>query len=253
MNKLSVVVPVYNSENSLEMLVERLMDELLGHYPSLHIYLVDDASMDRSWMEIQRLCGNYSFVHGLRLKENRGQQNALLAGIQHTNCEFVVTVDDDLQHRAENIHLLMEKVDEGYDAVYGIARNITQRPSYRNLGAGLRDVFFHKVIGMPKNIEVSSFRVINQGMIETLKKINDGFVYLSVVILKNSKNIGNVFYDYVERPYGRSNYTLWKLTKLYFQIVIQYSDRKLLKRLKDMRVPYEIAEKCGMMDLEVME
>ena len=61
------------------------------------------------------------------------------------------------------------------------------------------------------------------------------------------------FYDYVERPYGRSNYTLWKLTKLYFQIVIQYSDRKLLKRLKDMRVPYEIAEKCGMTDLEVME
>ena len=169
------------------------MDELLGHYPSLHIYLVDDASMDRSWMEIQRLCGNYSFVHGLRLKENRGQQNALLAGIQHTNCEFVVTVDDDLQHRAENIHLLMEKVAKGYDAVYGIARNITQRPSYRNLGAGLRDVFFHKVIEMPKNIEVSSFRVINQDMIETLKKINDGFVYLSVVILKNSKNIGNVF------------------------------------------------------------
>jgi undecaprenyl-phosphate 4-deoxy-4-formamido-L-arabinose transferase len=253
MNKLSVVVPVYNSENSLEMLVERLMDELLGHYPSLHIYLVDDASMDRSWMEIQRLCGNYSFVHGLRLKENRGQQNALLAGIQHTDCEFVVTVDDDLQHRAENIHLLMEKVTEGYDAVYGIARNITQRPSYRNWGAGLRDVFFHRVIGMPKNVEVSSFRVINQDMIETLKKVDSGFVYLSVVILKNSKNIGNVFYDYVERPYGRSNYTLWKLMKLYFQIVIQYSDRKLLKRLKDMRVPYEITEKCEIKNLEVMK
>ena len=142
MNKLSVVVPVYNSENSLEMLVERLMDELLGHYPALQIYLVDDASEDRSWMEIQRLCGKYNFIHGLRLKENRGQQNALLAGIQHTECEYVVTVDDDLQHRAENIHLLMEKVLEGYDAVYGIARNITQRPSYRNWGAKLRDVFF---------------------------------------------------------------------------------------------------------------
>ena len=109
--------------------------------------------------------------------------------------------------------------------------------------------FFHKVIGMPKNVEVSSFRVINQNLIEALKKVDAGFVYLSVVILKNSLKIGNVFYDYVERPYGRSNYTIWKLMKLYIQIVIQYSDGKLLKHLKDMRYPYEIIEKCGMMNL----
>ena len=187
MNKLSIVVPVYNSENSLVILVERLSQELLGQFPDMQIYFVDDASQDHSWREINGLCEKYNYIFGLRLKENRGQQNALLAGIQHVNSEYVVTVDDDLQHRAENILLLMDKIAEGYDAVYGIARDITQRPGYRNLGAKLRDLFFHYVLDLARDVEVSSFRVINRKMIDVLKKIDSGFVYLSVVILKNSK------------------------------------------------------------------
>lgn len=250
MNKLSVVVPVFNSENSLEMLVERLLNELLGKYPDLHIYLVDDCSQDRSWIEIQRLCGQFDFVHGLRLKENRGQQNALLAGIQQTNCEFVVTIDDDLQHRAENIHLLMEKIQEGYDAVYGIAKDVKQRPIYRNWGAKLRDLFFHTVIGMPSDVEVSSFRVINRRIIDVLMNVDTGFVYLSVIILKHSKKIGNVFYDYIERSFGRSNYNFWKLFWLYLQIVIHYSDCNLFLWFKDETVPYEIEEYCGIKEME---
>lgn len=245
MNELSIVIPVYHSEESLPLLVEKLGQSLSERYPDFQIYLVDDGSKDASWETIQAICEETPSIHGLRLVENRGQQNALLAGIQHTNSKFVVTIDDDLQHRCENIFLLMEKISEGYEAVYGIARDLKQRPNYRNWGAKLRNVFFTNAFGMPATVQVSSFRVISRELVDVLKKIDSGFVYLSAVILKYTKNIENVFYMYIPRPYGRSNYTLWKLSRLYLHILIQYSGWDILSLFKDKRLPYEICDVCN--------
>ena len=109
----SVVVPVYNSEQSLEPLCERIGAVLGSMAVPFELLLVNDGSEDASWEAISRLCAEHGFVRGLNLMRNYGQHNALLLGIREARNEIVVTLDDDLQHPPEEIPLLLAELDRG--------------------------------------------------------------------------------------------------------------------------------------------
>ena len=116
---VSVIVPVHNGEASLPELVRRLALVLPAAAPSFEVILVDDGSRDRSAAVAAELRETYPFVRVLRLLRNYGQHNALLCGIRHARYTIVVTIDDDLQHRPEHIPLLLSRLDDGCDLVYG--------------------------------------------------------------------------------------------------------------------------------------
>jgi undecaprenyl-phosphate 4-deoxy-4-formamido-L-arabinose transferase len=94
---LSVVVPVYNSEASLALLIERLEPVLTAHAPAFEAILVNDGSRDRRWEVISQLTHRYPWVRGISLMRNYGQHNALLCGIRAARNAVIVTLDDDLQ------------------------------------------------------------------------------------------------------------------------------------------------------------
>src|SRR4051812_20508608 len=98
---ISVVVPVFNSEQSLDELVERLASTLEVLAGEHEIILVDDGSRDGSWEVIEKLAVAHRAVRGIQLMRNYGQHNALLAGIRAARFELVATMDDDLQHPPE--------------------------------------------------------------------------------------------------------------------------------------------------------
>jgi glycosyltransferase involved in cell wall biosynthesis len=111
----SIVVPVYNSEESLPMLIsriEKVMSEIANQY---ELILVNDGSRDNSWDVILGLTSKYSWIHAISLMRNSGQHNALLCGIRAAKYEITITLDDDLQQPPEEIHRLLEKYYEGYD------------------------------------------------------------------------------------------------------------------------------------------
>lgn len=122
---VSVVVPVYNSEATMDELVARINDVLETAAGRFEIILVNDGSKDGSWEVISNLAGKMQHVRGVNLMHNYGQHNALLAGIQRAQYEIIVTIDDDLQNPPEEIPKLISRLNEGYDVVYG-------RPSQRS-------------------------------------------------------------------------------------------------------------------------
>src|SRR5438105_3780081 len=115
--ELSIVVPVFNAEGSLAVLVRRVGDALPGL--DYELILDNDGSADRSWERICEEAEVDARVRGIHFARNFGQHNALLAGIRAARAPRIVTIDDDLQNPPEEIPKLLAKLEEGYDVVYG--------------------------------------------------------------------------------------------------------------------------------------
>ena len=116
---ISVIVPVYNSENSLRLLIERLHPVLKSCAHHFEVLLINDDSRDKSWNIIQDLSREHSWVRGISLFRNFGQHNALLCGIRAARHAVIITLDDDLQNPPEEIPKLLEPLVQGWDVVYG--------------------------------------------------------------------------------------------------------------------------------------
>ena len=132
---ISVVVPVYNSELSLEELVVGLAKVLPNVCERFELILVNDGSRDRSWEVVQSLVDRHGWVRGVDMLRNYGQHNALLCGVRAARHDVIVTMDDDLQHPPEELPRLLERLGEGYDVVYG-TRLSTRRPHRRSKSSG---------------------------------------------------------------------------------------------------------------------
>ena len=118
---LSIIIPVYNSENILENLINKIHESFNKRLftKNFEVILVNDFSHDQSWEKIKFLTNKFVNVKGVCLSENYGQHNALLCGIRQAKYDLIVTLDDDLQNPPEEIPKLLEKLDEGFDVVYG--------------------------------------------------------------------------------------------------------------------------------------
>lgn len=117
---VSVIVPVYRNEASLEELVERLVRTLTGTGRRFEILLIDDGSPDRSWEVIERLGAEHPEVVGLKLSRNFGQHPAIAAGLERARGDATVLMDADLQDEPEQLPGLLSKLDEGSDVVYTV-------------------------------------------------------------------------------------------------------------------------------------
>ena len=127
MNNISVVIPVYNSQDCLQELIERLravLEQNAGHF---EIILVDDCSPDQSWEEIVKLAMLDSRIKSIQLNLNFGQHNALLCGIREAQYDITVTLDDDLQHPPEEMTKLEALIKQFNKAVYRIEEVLKQR------------------------------------------------------------------------------------------------------------------------------
>ena len=177
----------------------------------------------------------------IRLIKNFGQQNAIKCGFEYATKDYIITMDDDLQHQPEEIVKIMEKIDEGYDVVYGIAEK-KEHNFIRNMGSKVTNYLFNMVCHKPKDIRVSSFRCITKNTLEEIKKDKTSFVYITAIILKITRNIGDVYVDHKPRKYGRSNYNLLKLIKLFLKLYIYYSNTKVFNKFLKSHCQFEVRE-----------
>jgi glycosyltransferase involved in cell wall biosynthesis len=225
---ISVVVPVYNSGYSLEHFYNVLSKELKKICDEYEIIMIDDGSIDNSYEKMEKLHSIDSRVKIIKLDGNFGQQNALMCGFHYSTGEYIVTLDDDLQHPPEEIYKLKKKMDEGYDVVYGIPI-IKQHSGYRKMGSKVTNYLFNKICLKPKNIRISSFRIIRKNVLKEIIKDKTSFVYISAITFKNTKSVSNVVVNHNSRSYGKSNYSFYKLLKIFIKLYLYYSNHKNLK------------------------
>ena len=110
--EVSIVVPVYNSSKILDELNKRILNVMktCNLQDSFELILVNDSSSDDSWKKIKYLSGVYGYIKGINLSENFGQHNSLMAGFNYCNGNFIVTMDDDLQHPPEYVPEIVEQL-----------------------------------------------------------------------------------------------------------------------------------------------
>jgi len=241
---LSVVIPVYNSYNSLDELYKRLTKTLHSKISSYEIIMVDDGSQDDSFAKMLELRKKDERIKLIGLTKNFGQQNALMCGFHYCSGKYIVTIDDDLQHSPHDILNLLTEIKKGYDIVYGIPTG-RQQLFYRRWGSYLTDKVFNLITNKSSDIRVSSFRILNKKLLKKIIKDKRSFVYLSAIILNKTDNIANIKIEHEDRKYGDSNYNIIKLIRLFLNLYIYYSQQKFLKQFRKEKAQFKIDKILG--------
>lgn len=219
---ISIVVPVFNSEQTLEPLVSRLKAVLSANADDFEVILVNDSSKDGSWQVIGKLVEANNFVSGVNLMRNYGQHNALLVGIRMARFGIIVTIDDDLQHPPEEIPKLLDKLNEGYDVVYGTAQ-AEQHGLWRNLASQITKMALGSVINVKIARKVSAFRVFRTCIRESFADYRGPHPSIDVLLSWGTSRFGSVAVSHLPREKGESNYTFAKLVTHAINMITGFS------------------------------
>jgi undecaprenyl-phosphate 4-deoxy-4-formamido-L-arabinose transferase len=219
---ISVVVPVYNSEAILPSLVDRLKPVLDAITEQWEIILVNDSSRDGSWDVIQSLVSSEPRLRGIDLMRNYGQHNALLCGIRCAKGDVLVTMDDDLQHPPEEIPILLSRLDEGYDVVYGTPL-VEQHGFLRDLASLISKLALRRIMGATTAQSVSAFRVLRTSVRDAFANYQGAYVSLDVLLTWGTSRFSAVRVRHDPRKAGGSNYTLGKLIIIALNLMTGFS------------------------------
>ncbi|MBB3944596.1 undecaprenyl-phosphate 4-deoxy-4-formamido-L-arabinose transferase [Rhizobium skierniewicense] len=223
--KLSVVIPAYGSELTLPELVRQL-EVVLSDAPnvlgSYEIILVCDHSPDGTWEVIKQLAATRSKVSGVLLRMNAGQHNALMAGFTRASGAVVVTMDDDLQHSPHDIPRLVEKVDEGYDVVYGRFTN-RSHAAWKVIGSKFNNTIAAYLMKKPMDLYLSPFRAFRSVICKDILSYSGPYVYVDGLILTFTRNIASVEVNHFQRFAGDSRYGLKKSISLWLKMATSFS------------------------------
>ena len=224
--KVSVVVPVFNSAGSLPLLAERVDRALKALGWDYELILVDDGSSDGSGGVIQMLAAKSAKVRGMLLMRNYGQHNALLCAIRAARFEIIVTLDDDLQHPPEEIPKLLQKLGEGYDVVYGTPEK-EPHGFWRGLASRVTKLALQSAMGVKTARGVSAFRTFRRDVREAFVNYQGPFVSIDVLLTWGTARFAAIPVRHAPRTIGQSNYTFRKLLRHALNMMTGFSTMPL--------------------------
>ena len=233
--EISFVVPIFNEEENILLLVEKLELAVKGKYSEYEFILVDDGSTDKSKEILEKLSKDKKYLKPIFFKKNCGQSAALSAGFKYCSGDIVVSMDGDLQTNPKDISLLIPYLKE-YDMVNGM-RATRQDGFYRKLASLVGNSFRNFITkdnihdtGCPLKVfkrEVVKSFYLYKGMhrfLPTLAKIN-GFSVIEIAV------------PHYDRIYGKSKYTTFN------RLFVGFEDVFAVRWMKKRRIDYEIADK----------
>lgn len=224
MKEISIVIPVYNSYECVKEISLQIEKALSGiEYEQI---MVNDCSKDSSWDEIQQICKTNKNVIGINLRKNGGQDSAILTGLNFATGNYIVIMDDDLQHSPFDILKLYEEIKKGYDVCYANFEHKKQK-IWKNLGSWFNGKISEISIGKPKEIYLSPFKIMTKGIVQEIIKFNNLFPYIDGLIFQVTKNITQIDIEHHKREMGKSNYNLIKSIKVFLRMMFGFSTMPL--------------------------
>jgi undecaprenyl-phosphate 4-deoxy-4-formamido-L-arabinose transferase len=207
---VSIVIPIYNSAQSLAELAKRIHAVMAKMGKPYEILMVDDGSQDDSWHVISKLSGEFIELKGIQLSRNYGQHNALLCGIRAARMPVIVTIDDDLQTPPEEIPVILSKLDDNSDVVYGTPAK--ERHSFwRKAASRITKLVLQNAMGARTASRVSAFRVFKTSLREAFCNYGGAFVSIDVLLSWGTTRFESVDVKHDRRKYGQSQYTIRRL------------------------------------------
>lgn len=226
--KLSFVIPCYRSEKTISYVIDEITDTMknAGSDYDYEVILVNDASPDKVWDVISRLAGENERITGVSFSQNFGQHAALMAGYRECTGDYVVSLDDDGQTPVEAVFSLMDKLKEGYDVVFA-DYNEKKENIFRLFGSKVNDIMTEKMLNKPSKVKMNSFYVMKRFVSDEMIKYANPYPYTAGLLLRCTKNIGNVKVEHRNRLEGSSGYTLRKLLSLWMNGFTAFSEKPL--------------------------
>jgi undecaprenyl-phosphate 4-deoxy-4-formamido-L-arabinose transferase len=223
---ISVVVPCYNSEATLEPLADELLDVLSRLGERFEIILVNDASEDGTWGRIVALAARHAQVLGINLSRNYGQHNATLCGVRLAGYAYTLTMDDDLQHPPSEIPKLLAALDDRHDVVYGVPDRRRQ-PLFRHLASLLTRWAVMLATGYRSVRELSAFRLFRTSMRGAFAQYRSPEVLFDALLGWGTTRVVGVVVRHDLRKAGRSNYGFFRLLKIVMMLWTGYTTTPL--------------------------
>jgi glycosyltransferase involved in cell wall biosynthesis len=216
----SVVVPVYNAEETLEELVSRLTQTFAKLNKTFELVFIDDNSKDRSWEILRSLRERHPKIRCYQLMRNYGQQNATMCGFRQAKGRYIITLDDDLQNPPEEIPSLITELEKGYDVVFGVYES-KKHGRYRRWGSLMINKFY--VLTFKTKGRVSAFRILRSDLAKKILEYDLNFSYINGLIAWYTDRISRIYVQHQPRPQGRSGYTFRKLLNLSINMMTNFS------------------------------
>ena len=223
---ISIVSPVYHGEKMVAELVRRNVENVCPITDNYEIILVNDASPDNSWAEIVKQCSLNPKVKGINLSRNFGQHYAITAGLHFAAGEWVVVMDCDLQDRPEEIPNLYKKAMEGFDIVY--ARRVARKDGFfKRLSSTLFHWVYNWLSGLNADKTVANFGIYKQCVIEEYNSMPERARSFPSLVKYLGFRDTAIDVEHAERAEGKSSYSLYKLLKLSFDVIVSNSNKPL--------------------------
>ena len=223
---ISIVSPVYRAEKILPILVSEinLVMERIGE--DYEIILVDDRSPDNSWEVMKVLSSQNPRIKSIRLSRNFGQHSAIFAGLTKTKGDWVVVMDCDMQDQPKEIAKLYKKTLEGYDIVLGQRENRKDK-FLKKLSSKLFYKVFNYLSGANFDNNVANFGIYHQKTIKSILDMGDYVKFFSLFINWIGFKSVSIPIEHGEREEGKSTYSVGRLFKQAFNVIISFSDKPL--------------------------
>lgn len=228
---ISVVSPEYKGEKMVHELVTRVVASVSAITDSYEIILVNDASPDNTWAEIEKECKNNPKVKGLNLSRNFGQHYAITAGLAYAKGDWVVVMDCDLQDRPEEISNLYNQTKGGYDIV--LAQRVNRSDKWLKKATSK---CFYSVLSYltetKQDASVANFGIYSRQVIDAVLSMGDSMRYFPTQVqwVGYSKCYLPIQHD--ERAEGKSTYNIKRLFHLALDTIISFSDKPLRLMVK---------------------
>ncbi|MFL5730543.1 MAG: glycosyltransferase family 2 protein [Cytophagaceae bacterium] len=218
----SIVIPVYNSTQSLQELTGRIESVFRDQVKdSFEIIFVDDASPNReTWKTLELLAKNHSNVRAVQLMRNFGKQGAMMCGFSEAKGSYVITMDDDLQHLPEDIPLLISKKE--HDIVIGNFPN-KKHSFFKRMLSRLNSWFEEKLIDKPSHVRNTPFKLIKGEIIALIRSIRTSHPYVPALLFFATRDIVMVDVSHKDRAYDSSGFTLRKMYRTFSNMLFNNS------------------------------
>jgi polyisoprenyl-phosphate glycosyltransferase len=222
--EISVIIPVYNNENSLIELARRLSSTLNAISKEYEIIFINDGSRDNSNLILKDIARSQTNIKVITLSRNFGQHPAICAGFEHARGEITVLMDADLQDTPEDIPSLIGKLkDSNTDIVYTIKKSGDKLVSSR-LSSTIYHYIFSKIVKTNVPLNIGTFRAFNRKVLEALLRFKEVNVLYGPLMFYLGYQSCFLELPYTDRAHGKSSYTFSKRLQLAVNSLISYTD-----------------------------
>jgi len=225
---LSIVIPIFNEEENIPVLWERLSKVLLEHFPGgdrdWEVVFTDDGSRDRSLEMLQAIAEKEPRVSVVEFNRNYGQHSAIFGAFSIVAGEVIVTLDADLQNPPEEIPKLVAKIDEGFDVVGGWRQGRMNNDSlFRTMPSKIVNAVTRKTTGVKLNDYGCMLRAYRREIVDAMLQCKERSSFIPALANSFAKRITEVPVAHAERAAGESKYGIWKLINLQFDLLTSFS------------------------------